>query len=389
MSFRFARIALLVANFITGVAILGLASMLPDLATGLDVSIASAGQLVTAGAVVLCIGSPLMVWVTSRLDRRVLLSGALVLVGLGHIASAFASTYAILLALRVVSMAFAAVITPQAASAIALIVPPPERSAAIVFVFLGFSLAIAAGLPLVAFLSAHVGWQATFAMVGVAALASAALTLAALPADVRGTALSLQSWSAIAHNRAILLLLLITTAQVSAQFTVFTYLAPLLIRLAGASTTAIAVFFALFGIMGVIGNIIATRLVVTLKPFRTSLLATGAMFIGLCLFSFGAGVLPVMGAGVAVWGLGFAAMNSMQQARLVACLPGLSSASVALNTSAVYVGQAIGAAAGGFLLAHDLPRMLGYLAVVLMSAGLGLLAMTRTHVPQPAVSRPT
>jgi MFS transporter, DHA1 family, inner membrane transport protein len=389
MSFRFARIALLVANFITGVAILGLASMLPDLAVGLDVSIASAGQLVTAGAVVLCVGSPLMVWATSRLNCRVLLSGALVLVGLGQIASALAPSYTILLALRVVSMAFAAVITPQAASAIALIVPPAERSAAIVFVFLGFSLAIAAGLPLMAFLSAHAGWQATFAIVGVAALVSAALTFAALPANVHGTTLSLQSWGAIARNRAMLLLLLITTAQVSAQFIVFTYLAPLLIRLAGASTTAIAVFFALFGIMGVVGNIIATRLVVTLKPFRTSLLATGAMFIGLFLFSFGAGVLPVMGAGVAVWGLGFAAMNSMQQARLVACLPDLSSASVALNTSAVYVGQAIGSAAGGFLLAHDLPRVLGYLAVVLMSAAFGILAMTHRHVPQTAVSRPT
>ena len=95
------------------------------------------------------------------------------------------------------------------------------------------------------------------------------------------------------------------------------------------------------------------------------------------LFSIGAGALTVLAAGVAVLGLGFAAINSMQQARLVAVKPDLSSATVALNTSGIYVGQAIGSAAGGFLLAHDLPRALGYVAVVLMIAALGVLALTR------------
>lgn len=377
MSYRFPRIVLLAANFVTGVTILGPAGMLPQLAAGLGVSITAVGLMVTAGAVVLCIGSPLMVWATSRLDRRLLMAGTLAVVGVGNVVSALAPDYAALLALRIVIMAFAALVTPQAASTVALIVPAAERGAAIVFIFLGFTLAVAAGLPLVTFLATYAGWQAVFAITGLAALANAVLAFRALPAGTRGAAISLRSWTALAHSRAILLLLLLTVVQISAQFIVFTYLAPLLTRLAGAGGETIAAFFSLFGVMGFVGNLIATRLVTTLKPFRTSLVALVAMLTGFLLFSVGAGLLVVMGAGIALWGLGFAAINSMQQARLVAVKPDLSSATVALNTSAIYIGQAIGAALGGVLLAHDLPHALGYLAVALMTAALGVLALTR------------
>jgi predicted MFS family arabinose efflux permease len=282
-----------------------------------------------------------------------------------------------LLALRIAITAFAALVPPQAASTVALIVPAAERGAAIVFVFLGWTLSVAAGLPLVAFLATYLGWQATFAITGAAALATATLAVMALPPDTRGAAISLRSWRVLARSRAIALLLLLTVVQVSAQFIIFTYLAPLLTRLAGAGGETIAASFSLFGVMGLAGNVIATRLVTTLKPFRTSFAALGAMLAGFLLFSLGAGLLAAMGAGVALWGLGFAAMNSMQQARLVAIKPDLSSATVALNTSSIYIGQAVGSALGGFLLAHDLPRALGYVAVALMTASLGVLALTR------------
>jgi predicted MFS family arabinose efflux permease len=216
-----------------------------------------------------------------------------------------------------------------------------------------------------------------FASIGVAALANAALAVLALPAKTHGAAISLRSWTVLTHSRAILLLLLLTVVQISAQFIVFTYLAPLLRILTGAGHETIAAFFFVFGVMGFVGNVIGTRLVTTLKPFRTSLVALTVMLAGFLLFSLGAGMLAVMGAGIALWGLGFAASNSMQQARLVACKPDLSSATVALNTSGVYIGQAIGSALGGFFLAHDLPRALGYVAVVLMAASLGVLALTR------------
>jgi MFS transporter, DHA1 family, inner membrane transport protein len=379
MSHFAARLALMLGNFVTALAIIGIAAMLPDLATGLGATIQEAGLLITAGAVVLCIGSPLTVWATSAIDRRALLAGSLALVALGHFASALAPGYGALLALRVLTMAAAALFTPVAASTVALIVAPAERSGAIAFVFLGWSLAMAAGLPAIAFLAAHGGWQATFAIMGLALLACAAFVFRTLPRGLRGAPISLGHWGELGRNRFVVTLLALTAVQVAGQFVIITYLAPLLQRLAGAGVAVVGVFFSLFGVTGFIGNVIAARLVTTLGAFATSALAAGSIFLGFTLWSFGAGLLPVMAAGVAFWGLGFAAMNSMQQARLVGAVPALGSAAVALNTSAIYVGQAIGSALGGLLFAQDLPRALGYAAMIFAGLALALLATTRDH----------
>jgi predicted MFS family arabinose efflux permease len=367
----------MLGNLVTGLAIVGVAGMLGDLARGLEVTIPQAGLLVTAGAVVLCFGSPLTVWATSTLDRRRLLAGSLLLVALGHFASALAPGYGTLLVLRVLTMAAAALFTPVAASTIALIVPGAERAAAITFVFLGWSLAVAVGLPAVAFLARHAGWQATYAAMGVALLASSAHVFSAVPSGVRGAPISLASWGELARHRLVVTLLVVTAAHIAGQFVVFTYLAPLMGGLAGAGVAAIGLAFSLFGVTGFVGNVVATRLVSTAGAFATSVLSLLSILIGLGVWTFGAGILPAMITGVAVWGLGFAAINSMQQARLVAAVPALGAAAVSLNTSAIYVGQAVGSALGGILFARNLPVALGYAAMAFVALALALLATTK------------
>ena len=367
----------MLGNLVTGLAIVGVAGMLGDLAAGLGVTVPRAGLLITAGAVVLCLGSPLTVWATSTLDRRRLLAGSLLAVAVGHFASALAPGYGALLALRVLTMAAAALFTPVAASTIALIAPAAERAAAIAFVFLGWSLAVAVGLPAVAFLARHAGWQATYAAMGVALLASAALVYRALPPGVRGTPISIASWGELARHRLVAALLVVTTLHIAGQFVVFTYLAPLLSRLAGADVGAIGLAFSLFGVTGFAGNVLATRLVTSAGAFATSVLALACILLGLGLWSAGVGALAPMVAGVALWGLGFAAINSMQQARLVAAAPALGAASVSLNTSAIYVGQAIGSALGGVLFARGLLLALGYAGMAFVALALALLATTR------------
>lgn len=382
MGYLSARLALMLGNFVIGLAIIGIAGMLPDLAAGLGVTIQKAGFLITAGAIVLCMGSPLTVWATAAIDRRRLLAASLLLVALGHFASAAAPGYDTLLALRVLMMIAAALFTPVAAATVAAIAPPGERAGAITFVFLGWSLAVAVGLPVVAFLAARAGWQATFAAMGAGLLVCAAFVFRALPTGLRGAPISLGSWGTLARNRLVVALLLLTVAQIAGQFTVFTYLAPLLKRLADADVAAVGVFFSIYGVTGFVGNVIATRIVATRGPFATSGLALVSMLFGFTLWSLGAGALIVMGAGVAFWGLGFAAINSMQQARLVGAVPALGAAAVALNTSAIYVGQAIGSALGGFLYGNDLPSALGYSAMVFLGLSLALLVITRdTRAP--------
>jgi DHA1 family inner membrane transport protein len=371
------RYALMLGNFATGLCILAPAGMLPVLADGLAVGIREAGLLVTFGAVILCFGSPVVAWLTTRIDRRTLLVGSLACMVIGQAASAFASSYAIVLALRLAMVAGAAVFTPQAASTIGLLVPEKDRAGAIAFVFLGWSLAVAGGLPLITFVSAEAGWRGAFAVASLVALVPCILLMFALPRALRGPPLSLHSFDVLAHSRKIILLLLITILPISGQLIVFVYLAPLLQKLTGASHEVIGSMFALFGVAAFIGNVFATRIVGRLGGWRTSGVFLACTLTGLLLWSFGAGYLPVMGAGIAFMGLGFAAANSIQQARLVQAAPDLSSASVALNTSGVYVGQAIGSGVGGLMFGADLARGIGFIGVAFVLAGLAVWTMTR------------
>lgn len=232
MSTRVSAVALMLGNVVVGIAVLAPAGMLPDLAAGLAVSIREAGLLIAYGAVILCFGSPLMAWATTRVDRRTLLAATLALLAIGQLGSAFAPNYLAVLVLRLLMLAVAAIYTPQAASTIAMIVSEKERASAISFVFLGWSLSVAVALPVVTFLSAHFGWRATYGVLGATAAAAFALNLVGLPSGLRGAPLSLANWTAIARSRAIILLLTVTLCWTAAMFVIFPYLVPLFARLA-------------------------------------------------------------------------------------------------------------------------------------------------------------
>lgn len=383
MSHLSSRVALMGGNFITGISILAPAGMLTELSQGLNVTIRDAGLLVTYGAAMLCVASPVMSWLTTRLDRRLLMTGTLVLVAAGHVAAACASSYAMVLALRIVTLAFVSLYTPQAASTVSLIVPDRMRARAISFVFLGWSMAIAVGLPLITFLATTFGWRETYAVIGVAATAVALLNAMALPGGLKGHPLSLHSFVSIAQNRALILILLVTLLQMSGMFAITIYMAAVLAKFTAAGPNVPAVFFSLLGGAGIIGNLIATSVVGRLGVQFTLGVFISVLIVGGLVWAFGAGDLIVMGAGIALFGLGVASANSMQQARLVMEAPELASATVALNTSVLYVGQATGSGIAGILFANEYYRLIGFVAVSFFVAAFILFLLTAKRSGHP------
>jgi predicted MFS family arabinose efflux permease len=196
-----------------------------------------------------------------------------------------------------------------------------------------------------------------------------------------GTPVELKTWTDVVRNRLIVLLLLITTLQMSGQFVVLTFIGPLLTRLAGAGPDAIGLVFACYGFCGFLGIAIATRIVDSWGAWRTSVLSTALMLAGLTGWAVCAGSYPLMLASVALWGLGFAATNSMQQVRLIGAAPGLASASVSLNSSVLYIGQALGSAIGGALYGRELLLATGYVAAAFIALALTLVILTRPKKP--------
>ncbi|MGJ5177026.1 MFS transporter [Bradyrhizobium oligotrophicum] len=378
---RFAPTALMLGNLVTGCSVLAPAGMLPELASGLGTGVHTAGLLITFGAVVLCICSPLTAWLTSRFDRRHLLGATLLVLTLGNLASAFAPDYASLLAIRLLMLAVGALYTPQAAGTAALISPAEKRGSTIAYVFLGWSLAAAVGLPLITFIGSHSGWRTAYVAVGAAGALSFALLTWRLPSGLKGAPVELSTWIALGRNRMVMLLLLITTLQMSGQFVIFTFMGPLLTKLTGADPTQVGLVFAICGACGFLGVVIATRIVDGWGPYRTSLLFTCLMFAGIAVWTIGAGVYALMAVAAAIWGLGFASTNSMQQVRLVAAAPPLASASVSLNTSVLYIGQAIGSAVGGSLFARDVLGATGPVALGFVLLALLAILASRPRVP--------
>jgi predicted MFS family arabinose efflux permease len=156
---------------------------------------------------------------------------------------------------------------------------------------------------------------------------------------------------------------------------------PLVTRLTGASGDAVGLIFALYGLFGFLGVALATRIVDSWGAYRTSLLFLTMILIGIAGWALSAGNYLLMAISVAVWGSGFASTNSMQQVRLVATAPPLASASVALNTSFLYIGQAIGSAVGAVLYGRDLIYGSGYVATAFVALALLTVIATR---PRPA-----
>jgi MFS transporter, DHA1 family, inner membrane transport protein len=374
---RFAPTALMLGNLVTGCSVLAPAGMLIELSSDLGVTVHTAGLLITFGAVMLCVGSPLTAWLTSSIDRRRLLAVTLTVFALGNAASALAPGYTTLMIIRLIMLAVGALYTPQAAGTAALIVSPEKRGGTIAYVFVGWSLAAAVGLPLITFMTSRYGWRAAYGSIGLIAALGVVLLVWRLPAGLLGSRVDLRTWTDVARNRAIVVLLAITTLLMSGQFAVFTYMGPLLAKLTHVGPDAVGLAFAIYGVCGFIGIAIASRIVDSWGSYRTSVLCISLVLTGVIGWALSAGAYPMMAASVAVWGLGFASSNSMQQVRLVSAAPALASASVSLNTSVLYIGQAIGSAIGGLLYARELLHGIGYAGLAFVVLALAAAISTQ------------
>ncbi len=375
---RFAPTALMLGNVVTGCSVLAPAGMLIELSSDLGITVHAAGLLITFGAVMLCVGSPLTAWLTSRIERRTLLATTLAVLALGNAASAFAPDYTTVLTIRLLMLGIGALYTPQAAGTAALIVSPEKRGSTIAYVFLGWSLAVAAGLPVITFIASRYGWRAVYGGIGIIGVFSFLLLAWRLPAGLIGARVDLKTWTDLGRNRAIVVLLLVTMLQMSGQFVVFTFMAPLLTKLTHAGPDAVGLVFAIYGVCGFIGVALAARIVDSWGAYKASVLFTVLVLAGTTGWALSAGIYPLMACSVAIWGLGFASSNSMQQVRLVGAAPALASASVSLNTSVLYVGQAVGSAIGGLLYSRDLLYGSGYAATAFVALALMMVISTRS-----------
>ncbi|MBO9651715.1 MAG: MFS transporter [Variovorax sp.] len=378
--------ALLAGNFVIGTGVMVVPGTLNELSSSLQISAATAGQLITAAAVVMCVGAPLLAAVVAGWDRRVLLACTMVWYACGHLLATLMPSFGALLPVRMLTVIAPAIFTAQAAACAGLLVPAEQRGRAVTFVFLGWSMASVLGLPLGALIGGHFGWRSAFAVIAVLSLVSAAGIWLKLPSGIRPAALSRDAWGRVFKSPLLMGVVCVTALQGSGQFVLFSYFAPVLKERLGADATQLGLIWAWFGACGVVGNMLVSRYVDRYGPSRMVLLTTALIALSLLLWPLGVS-LAWLAVLLTPWGLGCFATNSAQQARLVSLSPALAPGSVALNSSGIYIGQAIGAGAGGWLLANGAIAWMSWVGFATVLAAIALsVSVDRAHRHAPAIS---
>ena len=339
-------------NFVIGCGMIVVPGTLNDLARSLQVSVAVAGQLFAIGAVTVCFGAPLLAGWVAAFDRRRLLAISLLGFAAGHALCAAMPSYAALLPVRAVTLLGAAVFTPQAAAAVGFMTPPEHRGRAITFIFLGWSMASVLGLPLSAWLGDTFGWRFAFIAVAAIALVAACWVYAVMPDGVRPPALSLAAWKGAFSNPLLMAIVGVTLITGAGQFTLFAYFTPYFRDVLHASTVEASLLLVWFGVFGLIGNLVLTRAIDRVGSHVAGTAMVCCIALTFVAWPFVGGVVAA-GLALVPWAFGCFSGQSAQQARLSDVAPVLAPALMALNTSAIYLGQAAGGASGGWLIAHQ------------------------------------
>jgi predicted MFS family arabinose efflux permease len=352
-----------------------IAGLLPALAQDLNVGLPAAGHLVTAFSLAYAIGAPVMAVLTAGLERRRLLAVAMGGFTLGNLLAALAPGYTGLLAARLLLALSAASFMPAASGYAAAVVGPERRGRALSTVTNGLTLAIVAGVPLGVLVGQGFGWRATF--LGVAGLAALSLLgiLTWLPRQPPGVTASLGERLALAKRRDILGTLLTSVLTVAGTFTVYTYLSVFLAGVGGIGPQGLALVLLGFGLASAVGTQLGGSAADRWGARSTVILGGGLALLAYLALSLGAALEParamrVLLPAILLWGLASWGLITAQQARLVALAPSLAPVSLSMNSSAVYLGSAMGAAVGALVIADGAMERLAWVA-----AGFGLAAL--------------
>ncbi|ODT83019.1 MAG: MFS transporter [Pelagibacterium sp. SCN 64-44] len=344
-------IALFLAAFAFGTAEFVIAGVLPDVAAGLDISVPVAGYLVTAYAIGIAVGGPALTLATKKFSRKALIIALGTVFTLGHALCALAPSFELLLVARVLVAVVHGVYFGIAPVVAVNLVPVEKRGFAVALILSGLTVSNILGVPGGTAIGTAFGWRATFWAVGAMGFLATLGIALFLPksAGAQSTGGSLLREIKALGRQAVSTSLLIAMLVMVGQYSLFTYIAPLLLEVTGLDNTSIPWVLLLYGVGSTIGVFIGGRLADwKLMPSLIAILSAQALAFVLVYF-----VSPyplVMAIAVLFWGgLNFA-FGSPVQSRILAAASDAPNFVSALIPSCFNIGIAIGAVLGSSLL---------------------------------------
>lgn len=325
-------------------------SLLPALAASTGVTVPLAGSYISAYAIGVVVGAPVIAVMAARAPRKMVLMVLLTIVALGNLASAVASSQVTLLAARFLAGLPHGAYYGVACLLAASMVPQNRKAQAAGYVMTGLAAANVIGVPLGTWLGQAFGWRATFVAIGVGGLLSIALFLAVVPAVAAAAGASPASELRGLRRSQLWLTLAVAAIGFGGMFAVYSYITPTLTEVSGFKAASVPFALSVWGVGMIVGNIaggwLADR---ALVPAIFGMLLWNALFLG--LFSLAAPSAPGTVVVLFLIGCGFALVPALQ-VRLMNVAGEAQTLAASLNHSAFNLSNALGAAAGGYAIAH-------------------------------------
>lgn len=382
MKMNLPLLALAIGAFAIGTTEFSPMGFLPQIAESLNISIPSAGMLITAYALGVMFGAPFMTLWFGHFSRRKALIILMSIFTLGNLLAAIAPNYWGLMGARIITSlnhgAFFGIGSIVATS----VVPKDKQASAVAMMFMGLTIANIGGVPLATWIGQTIGWRMAFALIALLGLITMLALWKALPKLQVNERPNVRAELKVLTRLPVVLALLTTVMSAGAMFTLYTYIAPSLHSITHATPTTITLMLVLIGIGFSLGNHFGGKfadlsLNKTLIGFLALLMLMMLLFPVLAKTTLGAALALI------VWGAAAFAVVPPLQMRVMSVahdVPGLASS---VNIGAFNLGNALGAAAGGMVLSAGLSyAAVSYMGAVLTGLGLLLVLLQMSLKPK-------
>lgn len=382
---RAALLALALGGFGIGTTEFATMGLLPEIADDLHVSIPAAGHSITAYALGVVVGAPVLAAIGARMDRRRLLLVLMAAFTVGNVLSAFAPSAEMLIGARFLAgLPHGAYFGVGAVMGTA-VVGPERRGRAVASMMTGLTVACAVGVPATAIAGHAVGWRWSFVGVGVLGVLTWFALRAWTPSLAPLPGASVRSELAAVRNRTLWIAFAAGAVGFGGMFSVYSYVKPLLTDVTGLSVGLVPVVLALYGIGMTVGTLLGGRLAdrTVLGTVIGSMVASSVVLVAIALV--GAYPVPAVLA-IVMLGVTSQVLGLSLQTRLMDVSPSAPSLGAALCHSALNLGNAAGAFFGGLVIAAGH----GYLSSAWVGAALtavGLLVVLTIGRGAPPVAR--
>ncbi|MDX7845087.1 MFS transporter [Aeromonas caviae] len=382
-----ALFALTLSAFAIGTTEFVIVGLIPTIAEQLNVSLPSAGLLVSLYALGVAIGAPVLTALTGKLPRKWLLVGLMALFTVGNLLAWQAPGYESLIVARILTGLAHGVFFSVGSTIATGLVAKEKAASAIAIMFSGLTVALVTGVPLGTWIGQVFGWRETFLVVSLLGLVAMVGSMLLVPGNLpKGAASSVREQLSVLTRKPLLLVYAKTALGYGGAFTAFTFLAPILQQVSGFSAGAVSLILLVYGVSVAVGNIWGGKLADRMGPLPALKLLFAGLAVVLLVLTFTAPhpVLAVLT--VLVWGaFAFGNVPGLQVLVVKQAerhTPNAVDVASGLNIAAFNVGIALGSVVGGFVVEH-----LGLMHTPWIGALIVLLAYGLTHVNEAGERR--